>query len=68
MGFPFGPTLTNAFLVSHEINWLERFPLQYRLFYYRRYVDDIFVLFNSPEHLKRFQGYLNSRHVKATVS
>ena len=63
MGSPLGPTLTNAFLVYHEENWLERCPFEYRPFYYRRYVDDIFALFNSPEHLKGFHSYLNYHHV-----
>ena len=45
MGSPLGPTLANDFLAYHEKNWLERFPLEYRPFYYRRYVDDTFVLF-----------------------
>ena len=62
MGSPLGPTLANAFLVYHEKNWLEHCPVEYRPLYYRRYVDDIFVLFNSAEHLKRFYSYLNSRH------
>ena len=30
--------------------------------------DNIFVLFNSPEHLKRFQSYLNSRHVNISFT
>ena len=46
MGPPLGPTLANALLVYQEKNWLERCPLEHRPFYYRRYVDDIFVLFN----------------------
>ena len=58
-----GPTLANAFLVYQEKNWLERCPPGYRPFYCRMYVGDIFVLFNSPEHLKGFQNYLNSHHV-----
>ena len=29
---------------------------------YRRYVDDIFVLFKSKEHLKLFVSYMNSKH------
>ena len=29
---------------------------------YRRYVDDIFVLFKSKEHLKLFVNYMNSKH------
>ena len=30
--------------------------------YYRRYVDDIFALFRSPDHLEKFTNYLNSKH------
>ena len=63
MGSPLGPILANAFLVYHEKNWLEHCPAEYRPLYYRRYVDDIFVLFNSAEHLKRFYSYLNSHHL-----
>ena len=62
MGSPLGPILANAFLVYRGKKWLERCPLQYRPFYYPRYVD-IFALFNSPEHLKRLHSYLNSRLV-----
>ena len=29
--------------------------------YYRRYIDDIFVLFASPKHLKGFRNFLNDR-------
>ena len=58
-----GLILAKVFLVHHEKIRLERCPLECRLFYYRRYPDDMFVLFNSAEHLKRFQSYLNSCHV-----
>ena len=68
MGSPLGPTLANAFLVYHKKNWLERCPLEYRPLYYRRNVDDIFVLFNSPEHLKRFHSYLNSCHLNISFT
>ena len=30
--------------------------------FYRRYVDDIFVLFDSIEKLEKFKEYLNSKH------
>ena len=60
MGSPLGPSLANAFLAHHEQNWLDSCPLEYRPLYYQRYVDDIFVLFKSSDHLKRFQSYLNS--------
>ena len=29
---------------------------------YKRYVDDIFLLFKSKEHLKLFVNYMNSKH------
>ena len=68
MGSPLDPTLANAFLVYHNKNWLERCPLEYRPLYYRRYVDDIFVLFNLPEHLKRFHSYLNPCHLNISFT
>ena len=68
MGSPLGPTLANAFLVYHEKNWLEHCPLEYRPLYYRRYVDDIFVLLNLGEHLKRFHSYLSSRHLNISFT
>ena len=46
MGFRVAPTLANAFLVYHEKNGLEHCPVECRPLFYRRYVDDIFVLFN----------------------
>ena len=60
LGSPLGPTFANAFLVCSKKNWLGHCPLEYRPLYYWRYVDDIFVLFNSSGHLKRFHSYLNS--------
>ena len=33
--------------------------MEYRQLYYRRYVDDIFLLFKSSDDVKRFQNYLN---------
>ena len=68
MGSPLSPTLANAFLVYHEKNWLEHCPVEYRPSYYRRYVDDIFALFNSAEHLKSFYSYLNSRHLNISLT
>ena len=66
MGSPLGPSLANAFLTHSD--WLDSSPLEYRPLYYRRYVDDIFVLFKSSDHLKRFQSYLNSCHVSMSFT
>ena len=30
--------------------------------FYRRYIDDIFVLFFSPDHADKFREYLSSKH------
>ena len=30
--------------------------------FYRRYIDDIFVLFSSPDHADKFREYLSSKH------
>ena len=66
MGYPLGPSLANAFLAHHDQNWLDSCPFEYRPSCYRPYVDDIFVLFKSSDHLKRFQSYLNSCIVNMT--
>ena len=62
MGSPLGPTLANIFLCHWEEIWLEKCPLQFRPLFYRRYVDDTFLLFSSESHVKKFWRYLNSRH------
>ena len=62
MGSPLGPTFANVFLSHHEISWLENCPAQFKPAYYRRYVDDVIVLFRSKDHVKKFLGYINTRH------
>ena len=51
---PLGPSVANVFLAHHEQYWLDSSPLEYRPLYYHWYVNDIFVLFKSSDHLKRF--------------
>ena len=69
MGSPLGPTLANLFLSYHEEKWLSDCPVQFRPRYYRRYVDDVFLMFQNRSHVKKFQRYMNSRHqnIKFTV-
>ena len=62
MGSPLGPTLANAFLCFRGQIWLNECPDEFKPVYYRRYVDDIFVLFRSPGHSEKFKNYLNSKH------
>ena len=68
MGSPLGPTLANIFLVYYESKWLEKCPPQFRPKHYRRYVDDIFLMFENKDHVKIFLRYLNSRHPNITFT
>ena len=62
MGSHLGPTMANVFLAFYEMKWLEQCPNEFKPVFYRRYVDDIFVLFELAEHLSKFQVYLNTCH------
>ena len=62
MGSPLGPTLANAFLCFHEQKWLSECPVEFRPLYYRRYVDDCFLIFKDPNHNSKFLDYLNAKH------
>ena len=68
MGSPLGLSLANAFLANDEKNWLDGCPLEYRPLYHRRYVDNIFVLSRSSDHLKRFRSHLNSYHINMSFT
>ena len=62
MGSPLGPTDANAFFCFYEKMWLKQCPDKFKPVYYRRHVDDIFVLFNLRDHLIKFRDYLNKYH------
>ena len=69
MGSPLGPTFANLFLVSYENIWLGKCPHQSKPKYYRRYVNDIFLMFEKKDHVKKFLKYMNSCHqnIKFTI-
>ena len=54
MDSPLGSTLANIFLCYHESNWLQDCPKDFKPVYYKRYENDIFVLFNEPEYAQFF--------------
>ena len=54
MGSCLGPTFANAFLCFHEANRLIDCPIAFKPAFYRRYVDDTFLLFNNPNHIPFF--------------
>ena len=62
MGSPLGPALANAFLSHYEQIWLDECPLSFSPMFYVRYVDDVFVLLRSNDHLTRLSNYFSSKH------
>lgn len=62
MGNPLGPTFANIFLCHHECIWLENCPTEFKPRMYRRYIDDVFLLFRNHDHVGKFLDYLNSKH------
>ena len=62
MGSPLGPTLANAFMCHWEEKWLRNCPASFKPVLYRRYVDDTFLIFDSPHQIDLFLNYLNSQH------
>ena len=42
--------------------WLNYCPDKCKPVYYERYVEDIFVLFRSPNHLEKSNEYFNTKH------
>ena len=62
MGSPLGPTFANIFLCHWEEIWIKKCPKQFAPKFYKRYMDDTFLLFNSPDDVKKFYNYINSRH------
>ena len=58
---PLGLTLVDAFTAHFKKIWLQNCPSDIKPYYYRRHVDDIFILFTSPQHLEAFRNFLNGR-------
>ena len=58
MGSPLDPTLANILPCCYETTWLKNCPKSFKPVYYKRYVDDIFVLFEKPEQVSRFVKYM----------
>ena len=54
--------MANIFLSHHEENWLNKCPIKFKPSFYKRYVDDIFVLFESSESVDSFREYMFSKH------
>ena len=64
MASPLGPTLANIFLCHYEDIWLRYCSSECKPSYYKRYVDDIFVLFESETQVESFKNFMNTCHPK----
>ena len=62
MGSPVGPSYANAFLCHFEKIWLDNCPAQFKPLYYRRYIDDTFLIFKNASHINLFVDYMNLQH------
>ena len=68
MGSPLDPALANLFMCSLESIWPPDWTNAFKPVFNRRYVDDIFALFSSPDHVDKCKEYLSSKHSKINFS
>ncbi|XP_069992388.1 uncharacterized protein [Penaeus vannamei] len=70
MGAPLGPSYANAFLCHYECNWLNNCPNDFKPIFYKRYIDDTYLLFTQQSHIEQFLSYLNDQHpnIKFTLT
>ena len=62
MGSPLCPALTHIFMGSFENKWLRDCSNDFKPVFCRRYINDMFVLFSSPDHGAGFMEYLSSKY------
>ena len=63
------PLLTHFYhTMKKKTNWFNNCPQGFKPVFYRRYVDDIFMLFKSNDHLNYFKDFLNSCHNNMSLS
>ena len=61
MGSILAPVLVNLFMSFHEQNWIEQ-ATNVKATSYKKYVNDIFAVFESESGADAFCSYLNTRH------
>ena len=60
MGGPLAPVLANLFMSFYERRWLQNYDGP-NVFFYRRYVDDIFCIFENENDALQFFHYINQQ-------
>ena len=68
MGFPLDCAFSNFFLSFHDLKLLANCAAEFKSIYFRRYVDDCYVIFCSREHFLPFQNDLNSQRPNLTFT
>ena len=61
MGSPIAPVLANLFMSHFENKWIEEYN-ENQIFFYQRYVDDIFCMMGNETAANDFLSFLNSKH------
>ena len=62
MGGPLSPNLANIFMCDFESKCLTNCPQEFKPVFYRRYVDDCFLVFRDISHVNKFNEYINNIH------
>ena len=62
MGSPLAPVIANIFLCNLENQFLDNCTSQTKPFFYRRYLDDTFILFKTATEAVKFHDYCNQIH------
>ena len=62
MGLPQSPAFANMFLAHHEYSWINNCSNNFKPLFYRRYMDDTFVLFRDKSHTPLSLNYINRQH------
>ena len=68
MGHLLDPALANIFICSFESKWLQDCPNHFKPEFVRRYVDDVFAPFSSPDHVDNVKEYLSCKHSNINLS
>ena len=61
MGSPLVPSLANLFMSHYESKFLQHEKAK-KVIFYKRYVDDIFCLFQSENEIQDFFDFINNQH------
>ena len=68
MGTLIDPIMAHIFLSHYEENWLDKCPIEFKSTFCRRFIDHIFVLFESSKSANSFHEYISSKHERISFT